>query len=218
LALAVSGIGVDLVIAAHPIELGIPPSTVRTKVRGSWAAHPRDIANALGIRYEVLPHRGRGIEDALRLIAPSLGVIGGARILQPSVIELFEVGIINLHPGLIPEVRGLDALLWAIRGDHDLGVTAHLIDGRVDAGRVLARSRIEVQFDDTLFDLSERLYTQQLTLLPEAIHRARSGAWELLSADLPPHHPKMTPAEERETAFSVGEYVQRHSSPPEASS
>ena len=68
-------------------------------------------------------------------------MIAGARILKRPVIDRFSIGIINFHPGLIPEARGLDALLWSIRGDLPLGVTSHLIDERVDASSEAARQQ-----------------------------------------------------------------------------
>lgn len=109
-----------------------------------------------------------------------MGVIAGARILKPQVIDQFKIGIINLHPGLIPEVRGLDAMMWAIYHDLPLGVTAHLIDHRVDAGRILLRKPIPLFPDDTLLDLSERLFEYQLEILGDAIERALLGQWHVL--------------------------------------
>jgi phosphoribosylglycinamide formyltransferase-1 len=69
-------------------------------------------------------------------------------------------------------VRGLDALQWAILRDQPLGVTAHLIDKRVDAGWILERREIAEHADDTLVDLSLRLYETELAMLKPALERA----------------------------------------------
>ena len=43
-----------------------------------------------------------------------VGLIGGAKIIHQSVIKLFKSGIINYHPGRIPETSGLDSLYRTI--------------------------------------------------------------------------------------------------------
>jgi folate-dependent phosphoribosylglycinamide formyltransferase PurN len=70
---------------------------------------------------------------------------------------------------LIPEVRGLDALQWALHLDQPLGVTAHLIDHRVDAGRIVERKVVDEFADDTLVDLSLRLEEMQVQMLTTAL-------------------------------------------------
>ena len=37
-----------------------------------------------------------------------LGIIAGSRILKKKIIEEFKIGILNMHPGLLPLNRGLD--------------------------------------------------------------------------------------------------------------
>ena len=89
--------------------------------------------------------------------------------MKPLIIDEFSKGIINFHPGLIPECRGLDALQWSIFNDVDLGVTSHLIDRKVDAGRLIEIKQIALFKDDTLLDLSERLYETQLEMLNSSL-------------------------------------------------
>lgn len=212
LRLFLDGVRVDAVLAAPRVALSIPAPSVRTKVRGAQALHPRDVAARLGADYVVLAHDGPEIGRVLAERAPSLGVIGGARILPREVIEAFAVGVLNLHPGLIPEVRGLDALLWAVRGDHPLGVTAHLVDERVDAGAVLATETIRVAQDDTPFDLSEKLYHAQLGLLRPALERAVSGERLDVTYEGHPYNRKMPAELEAETLAALPGYLRRHAS------
>jgi len=212
-ALHLAGYEVDAVIAADPVELSIPPSTVRTKLSHDWQLHPADVAARLGMRYEVMAHQGEKIEAFLDELRPTLGVVAGARILKSPVIDRFAVGILNLHPGLIPEARGLDALLWSVRHDVPLGATAHLIDERVDAGRILVRRPIPIRADDTAIDLGERLLETQLVILPEAVETALSGDGEQLN-DPGRHDPKMSPEMEAETLSMVAGYVEAHSEEP----
>ena len=167
------GVKVQHVLAADPVKLDVPATSIRSKLRHTALVEPRMVAEAIGANYHVIPHRGDELHDLLDEIRPSIGVISGARILKRPVIERFSTGIINFHPGLIPETRGLDALLWSVYNDLPLGVTSHLIDHRVDAGRLLERRTIPLHADDSIFDLSERLYETQIDMLLPAIERAR---------------------------------------------
>ena len=209
--LVARGHKVDAIVAADAVKLNIPPSTVRTKVRRAPGPHPKDTARILGLEYINLPHQGEAIEGLLDDLKPDIGVIGGARILKKPVIDRFSVGIINFHPGLIPEARGLDALLWSVHFDQKLGVTSHLIDERVDAGSILERQEIEIEGGDTVFDLSERLYDTQLAMLDSSVKNAISRRWSTLDYGSTTYNRKMPADLEVETLSKIEDYVRRYS-------
>lgn len=204
-----SGHELQAVLAADPVQLKIPPSSIRTKVRHIGLLHPAEIARRMGAPYHVVPHRGPEIEALLDRLEPSIGVIAGARILPSSVIRRFSKGIINFHPGLIPEARGLDAMLWSIYRNLPLGVTAHAIDRHVDAGTVLLRREIPIWPDDELLDTSERLYETQLEMLDAAIEALESGVGTPVDPDTP-HNTKMPPELERQVVEMFPSYRERH--------
>ena len=202
-----SGIKVNHVFAADAIKLDIPQSEIRTKIRHCIPLHPADVSKAIGAQYHQIPHQGPQINSLIEEINPEIGIIAGARILQADVINGFKSGIINFHPGLIPEVRGLDALLWSIRNDIPLGVTSHLIDEKVDAGTVLEKRIIDLNADDTIFDLSERLYEIQLNMLPDAIERALNQLDEKIFCKSGTYNSKMNGDLERETIKMLPQYL-----------
>lgn len=158
-----------LVLAAPRVELPHTAARPRVKVRSDAAMHPRTIAERIGARYCVTAHSAKNIADIVSELEIELGLVAGARILPQSTVDAFPHGIVNLHPGLVPETRGLDALLWAIMADHPAGVTAHRIDHRVDAGDVLLRRTARIYPDDSLAEINLRLYEMQLALLRPAL-------------------------------------------------
>lgn len=166
---------VDLVLAADPVELDIPASSIRTKLRHIGLLHPRLIAERIGSRYEVVEHNSCNSVQMVKEMGIELGIIAGARILKGDILHAFPKGIINFHPGLIPEARGLDALLWSVLKGIPLGVTAHIIDEKIDAGQILLRRKIPLYVDDTVFDLNERLMETQLEMIRPAVKAALSG-------------------------------------------
>ncbi len=207
--LLAEGVPVGHVLAADPVKLAIPPSEVRSKLRHTALLEPRKVAEAVGARYHVVPHKGAELENLLDEIRPVLGIIAGARILKPAVLERFSTGIVNFHPGLIPETRGLDALFWSIYRDHPLGVTSHLIDHRVDAGRLLERRTLPLHRDDTIFDLSERLYEAQIEMLVPAIERSLAGQWVEIDYAGSEYNRKMPGELEREVLGMLPDYLAR---------
>jgi phosphoribosylglycinamide formyltransferase-1 len=194
------------VLAADPVELNIPSPTVRVKPRFGALVHPRAICERFGWHYEVIEHRGEACAAAMRKVGCDVGVVAGARILKEPVISAARIGIVNFHPGWIPEVRGLDALQWAIAEDKRIGVTAHLIDERVDAGRIVQQREIKLFPDDTLLDVSIRLHETQMEMLPDVLQLLGSkprDSFPLVGKS--PLHRKMPPELEAQIAEKLKE-------------
>jgi len=73
--------------------------------------------------------------------------------------------IINCHPGLIPQSRGLDAFKWCIYKGWRLGNTLHRIDGGVDLGTILHHRPTDAFAEDDLAALAMRHYEAEIDLL-----------------------------------------------------
>ncbi|MDB5197693.1 MAG: hypothetical protein JWP88_2064 [Flaviaesturariibacter sp.] len=171
-------IPVSLILAADPVKLPLQPSAVKTKVRHQGLVHSRQIADTFGIPYEVFPHNSVETIEKIKEHRLDLGIIAGARILKAEIIDAFPMGVINFHPGILPAIRGLDALLWSIEKDVPLGITSHLIDRRVDAGLLIEKFLIPIYKDDTAFDLTERLQEYQLDMIGRSIKKVLEGKME----------------------------------------
>lgn len=209
LRLFLENIKIDCIFAADPVQLKIPPAAVRTKIRHIALIHPKEIAERLGIEYYVMPHNSYEVAQLITKRHIDLGIIAGARILKSHVIDSFSRGIINFHPGLIPEARGLDALLWSIYNKIPLGVTAHLIDEHVDAGYILLKERIPIWEDDTILDLSERLYEKQIEMLRPAIEAALKGEGVPVNPTTP-YNRKMPEELEKQVIEMLPDYIRTY--------
>lgn len=157
------------VLAADPVPLNIPPSVIRIKPRLGATVHPREIAAAYNWPYYVVDHRSAETLNLLQEHQPDLGIIAGARILPNDVINAVRIGVVNFHPAILPDGRGLDALPWAILENRPIGVTAHFIDSKVDAGRFVLKREIQLFPDDTLIDISLRLQDTQVEMIPDVL-------------------------------------------------
>jgi hypothetical protein len=112
--------------------------------------------------------------------------------------------IINCHPGLVTESRGLDAFKWAIYHGRSLGNTLHIIDAQIDAGRVLHQERTPVFEDDDIEVLARRHYEAEIDLLANFDRYLDGGA----IFGLPPQEParRMPPQLESEMIERFGRY------------
>lgn len=108
--------------------------------------------------------------DVLRGIDPTLVVVGGAQLLPEAVVDSWKV--LNVHPGLLPVCRGLDILKWSIIEMLQVGVTAHLCDGRADLGRRISEAIVPVYPADTFHSFAMRQYEMENDLIPWAVSEA----------------------------------------------
>ena len=81
-----------------------------------------------------------------------------------------RLGILNVHPSLLPRGRGPEPLFWTFRrGERETGTTVHLMDGGFDTGPVLRQERLPVPAGIDGGELERRLAKLGGRLLVEAI-------------------------------------------------
>ena len=89
---------------------------------------------------------------------PALGVAAQFRFKLPkAVLDLFPLGIINVHTGYLPYNRGNYPNVWPIIDGTPAGVSLHYMDEGIDTGPVIARERVPVEPWDTGESLHRKL-------------------------------------------------------------
>jgi hypothetical protein len=111
----------------------------------------------------------------LRDVGPDIIVLGGARILKKEVIQIPRIGILNAHPGLLPQYRGLDVMEWAILNGDDIGVTIHFVDEGIDTGPIVVKKRLAIQPGNRLSDLKKKASDLGVQTLLEAVDLIAAG-------------------------------------------
>lgn len=97
-------------------------------------------------------------------------------IVSQSVIDKFELGIINSHFSLLPEWRGADPITFAIlSGQTQTGVSLMLLVEKMDEGPLLAQSSYEIPAKTTTPQLTEKLIEISDAALKLVIPRYASG-------------------------------------------
>ncbi len=109
--------------------------------------------------------------ERLRALAPDVGVVVAyGHILKPDLLALPRHGMINLHPSLLPELRGAAPVEWAIlNGLKQTGVTIMQMDEGLDSGPILLQIRHDIDLEVTGGELSEHLSEMGAQALVEAL-------------------------------------------------
>jgi len=112
-----------------------------------------------------------GFVEQLRALAPDVGVVVAyGHILRPSLLAIPKHGMINVHPSLLPELRGAAPIEWAIiNGLEKTGVTIMRMDAGMDTGPILHQIPHHIPDDVTAGELAEHLAEMGAQALVEAL-------------------------------------------------
>lgn len=98
---------------------------------------------------------------------------GYMRILSPEFIREYPARILNIHPSLLPDFKGLHAQKQALEsGVKVAGCTVHYVDEGLDSGPIIAQGSVPVLPGDTEETLSARILIEEHKLYPRAIQMA----------------------------------------------
>ncbi|WP_327237767.1 methionyl-tRNA formyltransferase [Streptomyces sp. NBC_01317] len=121
----------------------------------------------------------------LREAAPDIIVANNWRTwLPPEIFDLPPHGTLNVHDSLLPSYAGFSPLIWAlINGEREVGVTAHRMDGELDAGDVVFQRSVPVGPTDTATDLFHRTVDLIGPIVRASLDRIESGTAEWVPQD-----------------------------------
>tara|TARA_B100001175_G_scaffold317848_1_gene336909 strand:- start:3605 stop:4282 length:678 start_codon:yes stop_codon:yes gene_type:complete len=75
-----------------------------------------------------------------------LGIQGGTDIIKENIIDKYKLGILNFHPGLLPQYRGCSAPEWQIYENKNVYSTCHIIDKGIDTGKIVAKKQLNTNY------------------------------------------------------------------------
>lgn len=115
--------------------------------------------------------------ERLRSLAPDVGVVVAyGHILKPALLALPPHGMVNVHPSLLPELRGAAPVEWAIiHGLERTGVTIMQMEAGMDTGPILHQLPHHIDADVTGGELSEHLAEMGAQALVEALALLEQG-------------------------------------------
>jgi len=113
----------------------------------------------------------------LRRLEPDLGVVVAyGHLLQPAVLSLPSLGMINVHASLLPRWRGAAPIQHAIlAGDRETGISIMRMEAGLDSGPVLHQAVTPVGSEESAGSLAARLAELGAATLMEALSLVTAG-------------------------------------------
>ena len=98
------------------------------------------------------------IEKIKELKPDVICVVAYGKILPKEILDIPQLGCINVHGSLLPKYRGAAPIQWAvINGDKETGITTMYMDVGMDTGDMILKEKVSIGENETTGELWDRL-------------------------------------------------------------
>jgi phosphoribosylglycinamide formyltransferase-1 len=185
-AILISGRGSNMVALIEAAKDTGYPAEIVVVVSNDPAAEGLKRAAASGIATAVVDHKKfgkdreafeRALQDELQAHNIELVCLAGfMRILTPWFVRQWEGRLLNIHPALLPEFKGLDTHARALAaGAKQHGATVHFVVPEMDSGPIVAQAAVPVRADDSEATLAARVLEVEHQIYPQALRWVAEG-------------------------------------------
>jgi phosphoribosylglycinamide formyltransferase 1 len=122
----------------------------------------------------------RALDEKLRTQRIDLVCLAGfMRLLTPWFVKRWSGRMLNIHPSLLPQFKGLHTHRRALEaGVKRHGATVHFVVPEMDAGPIVAQGSVAVREGDTEATLAERVLEIEHQIYPRALRAVAEGRTE----------------------------------------
>ena len=97
---------------------------------------------------------------------------GFMKILSKNFIKKFKGKIINIHPSLLPQYKGLNTHARVLKNKEKFsGCTVHHVTSKLDAGKIIIQKKVKINKNETPRSLAKKILKQEHILYPKAIKK-----------------------------------------------
>ena len=168
---------------AYPAEVSLVLSNVPD-------AGGLEVAKASGVATQVVDHKPFGndraaFERALQAVLEQyrteiVCLAGFMRILTADFVGKWQGRMLNIHPALLPQFKGLDTHRRALEAKaKQHGATVHFVMPEMDSGPIILQDAVEVRPDDTEATLAARVLAVEHRIYPQALKMLAEGRCSL---------------------------------------
>jgi len=90
------------------------------------------------------------------------------KIIPVKILQIPEIGFLNLHPAYLPFNKGWHTPSWAILDDTAYGATLHFMSETLDGGNIIHQKSIDIDPGDTAHTLYQRVLTLEEEVFKES--------------------------------------------------
>jgi phosphoribosylglycinamide formyltransferase 1 len=185
-AVLISGRGSNMIALIEAAKAKDYPAEISLVVSNRPDAAGLARAREAGIATAVIDHRRfhddreafeRALDDELRKYRIDIVCLAGfMRLLTAWFIGRWSGRVLNIHPALLPEFKGLDTHRRALeKGVKRHGATVHFVVEETDAGPVISQQSVPVLQGDTEETLAARVLEIEHRIYPEALRLVAEG-------------------------------------------
>jgi len=162
-----------------PAEIVLVVSN-RPQAAGLSRAHDAGIATAL-VDHTAFGEDRQAFEQALdaELVAHRIEIVclaGFMRLLSPWFVSRWSGRMLNIHPALLPQFKGLHTHRRALEaGVTRHGATVHFVVPQMDSGPIVVQESVPVIADDTEETLAARVLEVEHRIYPQALRLVAEG-------------------------------------------
>lgn len=179
-AVLISGSGTNMAALLYASRAADCPFRIVLVASNNPDAGGLKLAEAEGVPTFVLPHKGmaradhdRAMDAAIRASgARFVALAGYMRILTAEFVAGWAGRMVNIHPSLLPQYKGLHTHERALEaGDSHGGCTVHLVTAELDDGEILGQTPVAVLPGDTAESLAARVLIAEHQLYSRCLAR-----------------------------------------------
>jgi phosphoribosylglycinamide formyltransferase 1 len=189
LAVLISGRGSNMAAIARACAEGRIHARIDLVLSERPGVAGLDTARAMGIETRTVAWPGaterlrfeQGLDAALADVRPDIIVLAGfMRILSQQFVAARAGRVLNIHPSLLPNYRGLHTHRRVLEaGERVHGASVHFVTAELDGGPVILQSRVAVRPGDVEDTLSARVQATEHIIYPRVVGWLADGrlAW-----------------------------------------
>ena len=185
----ISGNGSNLQAIIEAIECGKLDARILAVISDQADAYGLTRAESHGISGVVVDHRSfrnrREIDQALlqnvSQFQPDFIILAGfMRILSSEFVQAYQSKILNIHPSILPNYKGLDTHRRVLENrEKEHGVSIHLVTAALDDGPILLQGRYLVEKDDKIEDLQRKGHELEHRMYPTVLQWISQGEMQI---------------------------------------
>jgi methionyl-tRNA formyltransferase len=113
-----------------------------------------------------------------------LFIIGWSQIANKRLLNTPKLGVLGMHPTLLPKGRGRASIPWAIiKGLEETGVTLFRLDEGVDTGPILSQYKIPLTDSTTATELYASVNNAHVNLITDIVPKMLNESIKLKEQD-----------------------------------
>ena len=154
------------------------PIKIALVVTNNKNAKGINFAKKNNIKYIYINYKNKNVNEnkiIVKLKKNNINFIclaGFMKILSRKFINIYKNRILNIHPSLLPNYKGLNTHRRAIKNKEKFtGCTVHFVNAKLDSGKIILQKKVRILKKDNELSLSKKVLKIENQIYPKAIKK-----------------------------------------------